>query len=41
MRFEVLTAVRMSVLAFWVAVPCRLEDRYQRFEGTYCFHLQI
>jgi hypothetical protein len=29
----------MSML-FWVVMPCRLVDRYQRFGETYCLHLQ-
>jgi hypothetical protein len=30
-RFEVLTAVRMMMLFFWVLAPCRLVGRCQRF----------
>jgi hypothetical protein len=40
MRFEVLTAVKMSMLLFWIVTPCGLVGRYQGFGGTYCFHLQ-
>jgi hypothetical protein len=40
MRFEVLTAVKMSMLVFWVVTPCELVDRHQRFGGAYCLHLQ-
>jgi hypothetical protein len=40
MRFEVLTAVKMSILVFWVVTQCGLVGRYQRFGGTYCLHLQ-
>jgi hypothetical protein len=29
--FEVLTAVKMSMLFFWVVTPCRLVRRYHRF----------
>jgi hypothetical protein len=25
---------------FWVLAPCRLVGRWQRFEETYCLHLQ-
>jgi hypothetical protein len=32
--FEVLTAVKMSVLVFWVVMPCGLV-------GKYCLHLQV
>jgi hypothetical protein len=35
-RFEVFTAVKMSMLFLWVVTSCR----YQRFEETYCLHLQ-
>jgi hypothetical protein len=40
LRFEVLRAVQMSVLVLWVVTPCGLVGRYQRFGGTFCFHLQ-
>jgi hypothetical protein len=40
MGFEVLTAVKTSMLVFWVVTPCRPVGRYQRFGGTYCLHLQ-
>jgi hypothetical protein len=40
MMFEVLTAVKMSLLFFWVVAPRVLVGRYQRFGGTYCVHLQ-
>jgi hypothetical protein len=40
LRFEVLTAVKMSVLFFWVVTLCGLVGKYQRFGGTYCLHLQ-
>jgi hypothetical protein len=39
-KCEILTAVKMSMLAFWVATSRVLEGRYQSFEETYCFHLQ-
>jgi hypothetical protein len=29
MRFKVLTAVKISVLVFWVVTPCGLVVRYQ------------
>jgi hypothetical protein len=28
------------MLVFLVVTSCELVGRYQRFEGTYCFHLQ-
>jgi hypothetical protein len=37
MRFEVLTAVKMS-LFFWVVRPCGLIGRYDRFGETFCWH---
>jgi hypothetical protein len=40
MRFEVLTAVKKSMLVFWVVTPCGIVVKYQRFGGTYCPHLQ-
>jgi hypothetical protein len=39
-RFEVITAVKMSKLVFWVATPCELAGRYQRFGRTYHLHPQ-
>jgi hypothetical protein len=35
MRFEVLTAVKMPMLVFWVATPCGFLGRYQRFGDIY------
>jgi hypothetical protein len=29
LRFEVLTAVRITSLLFWIVTPCRLISRYQ------------
>jgi hypothetical protein len=40
MRFEVLTAVKMSMLVLWVVTPFRLAGRYRRFGETYCLHLK-
>jgi hypothetical protein len=39
-RFEVLMAVKMSMLVFWIVTPCELVGRDQRFGGTYYLHLQ-
>jgi hypothetical protein len=36
MRLEVLTAVKISLLVFWVVMPCGLVGRYQCFGETYC-----
>jgi hypothetical protein len=32
MKFEVLTAVKMSMLVFWVVMPCGLVGRYKLLE---------
>jgi hypothetical protein len=34
--FEVLTAVSMKMVVFWVAAPCSLVEVYQRFRGPCC-----
>jgi hypothetical protein len=34
MRFEVLKAVKISILVFWVVTPYGLAGRYQRFGRT-------
>jgi hypothetical protein len=40
-RFEVFTAVKMTILFSWVIMPCRLTGRYNRFgKKTYCLHIQ-
>jgi hypothetical protein len=40
MSFEVFTAVKISMLVFWVVTPCGFVGRYKRFGGIYCIHLQ-
>jgi hypothetical protein len=40
MGFEVLTVVELSMFVFWVVTPRGFVGRYQRFGGTYFFHLQ-
>jgi hypothetical protein len=40
LRYEVLTAVKMSVLVFWVLTPYGFADRYYRFGETYSPHHQ-
>jgi hypothetical protein len=40
-RSGVLTVVKMLMLVFWGATPCRLVGRYQRFVGKYYHHLQF
>jgi hypothetical protein len=37
---EVLTVEKISMLVFWVVIPCVLVGRYRHFGGTYCLHLQ-
>jgi hypothetical protein len=39
MKFEVLRAVKMSLLVFWVVTPHGHLGRYH-FRGKYCLHLQ-
>jgi hypothetical protein len=34
LRYEVLTAVKMSMLVFSILTPCGFVGRYQRFVGT-------
>jgi hypothetical protein len=40
LKFEVLTAVEMLMLVFWVLTTYGLVDKYQRFGGTYCLRHQ-
>jgi hypothetical protein len=40
LRFDVLTAVKMSIAVFGVVTPCSLVDDYRHFEGTCCLHIQ-
>jgi hypothetical protein len=40
MRYEVHTAVNISMLLLWVVAPCGLLDKNQRFGGMYCLQLQ-
>jgi hypothetical protein len=39
LRFNVLAALKMSIVVFWDVTPCNLEDGYQLFGRTYCTHL--
>jgi hypothetical protein len=34
--YEVVTALKTLILAFWVVMPYGLVSRDQRFGGTYC-----
>jgi hypothetical protein len=38
-RFDVLRAVAIKVVACWNVTPCRVYS-FQRFRGTCCLHLQ-
>jgi hypothetical protein len=38
MMFEVLTALKILMLVFWVVMPCGLVGRHQRFGGACCLH---
>jgi hypothetical protein len=40
-KFEVVTALKMSMLVSWAVLPCGTVRRYKRFERTYCLHLQV
>jgi hypothetical protein len=41
MRFEVLMALKILLLVFWVVMACGLFiGRYKHYRGTYCLHLQ-
>jgi hypothetical protein len=40
-KFEVLTAVEISLLVFWVVTPCGFVGICQHFGETYCLHLQV
>lgn len=40
MKFQVHTAVKISIIVFWVVMSCGLVDGYQRLGGTYPLHLQ-
>lgn len=40
MMFQVLTAVKFSMLVFWVVTLSGLVSRYRGFGGTCCFYLQ-
>jgi hypothetical protein len=39
-RFQILTAVKMSLVVFFVVRPCGLASVDRRFGGTHCLHLQ-
>jgi hypothetical protein len=37
-RFEILAAVKISIVVFWVVTPCGLIGGYQHFGGMYRLH---
>jgi hypothetical protein len=39
MRYEVLTALKMSTFVFWIETASELVGRHQRFRGTHYLHL--
>jgi hypothetical protein len=39
-RFEVPAAMDKKIMVYWYTTPCSLIDRYQRFGGICCLHLQ-
>jgi hypothetical protein len=39
-RFQVLTAAGMKMMAFWAIAPCNIVEVYRRFRGAYCFYHQ-
>jgi hypothetical protein len=38
-RFEILKAVKIWIVVFWVMMLCSIVDGYQCFGGTYHLHL--
>jgi hypothetical protein len=41
LRFEVLTAVKVSVIVFWVVMPCGLVYDYECSGGIYSLYLHF
>jgi hypothetical protein len=39
-RFDVLAAIKVSMLAFWLVAKCEFLGRYQHFGRTCCLHFQ-
>jgi hypothetical protein len=37
-RFQILTAASMNMVAFWVVATCGLVDVCRRFRGACCLH---
>jgi hypothetical protein len=40
-KFEVLAAVSLKVVVFWVVVPCSLVEVYRRFKGACCLLIAL
>jgi hypothetical protein len=40
-RYEILTKATVKITVILEVTLCSLVDRYQRFGGTYCFHLRL
>jgi hypothetical protein len=40
-RFEVLMAVKMLILVFWIVTPHEFVGRYQHFRDLYCLQLLL
>jgi hypothetical protein len=38
MRFQVLTAASVNMVAFWDMAPCSVEEVHRRFRRAYCVH---
>lgn len=38
---QVLTAMAITINVFCDVTPCVSVDRYQRFEGSYCYHFHF
>jgi hypothetical protein len=38
MELEVFTAVKISIVVFWVVTPCSIVGGYMRFGGTCLLH---
>jgi hypothetical protein len=38
--FEVITAVKMPIVIYWIVTPCGLAGGYQRLGGICHLHLQ-
>jgi hypothetical protein len=39
LRYEVLRAITVKIIAFWDVMPCSLADVYRSFGRAHCLHL--